>query len=161
MYIKNSRPKPDFLHYNHNPKPSHCCFFYQGADYWLQAAPDKIANQQKIEWFFRHLPTFFPVPGAVRGNVRAISSALCVFFVVLKQLLPCFIVQRAVAQIPSCKPPYSYVGFSYEKKEGARLRPPCLCGAFDRPLSGTVKPISPTYGTSTAECLLRRRSYEV
>lgn len=160
MYIKNSRPKPDFLHYNHNPKPSHCCFFIRARILGCKRRRTKLQISKR--WSsFSSFSDIFPVPGAVRGNVRAISSTLCVFFVALNQQLSGFIVQRAVAQIPSCKPPYSYVGFSYEKKEGARLRPPCLCGAFDRPLSGTVKPISPTYGTSTAECLLRRRSYEV
>lgn len=160
MYIKNSRSKPDFLHYNHNPKPSHCCFFHQGADYWLQAAPGKIANQQKIEWFF---VIFRHFPGARSSARKCPSDLLGVMrfseFSTSNSLAS--LCNGLLHKFRHASLPVFLSEILLRKKEGARLRPPCLCGAFDRPLSGTVKPISPTYGTSTAECLLRRRSYEV
>lgn len=160
MYIKNSRPKPDFLHYTHNQKPSHCCFFHQGTDLGLQAAPDKIANQQKIEWFFRHFPTFSRCPEQC-AEMSERSPRRYAFFRSSQTVTPLLYCAAGCCTNSVMQASVLLRGILLRKKEGARLRPPCLCGAFDRPLSGTVKPISPTYGTSTAECLLRRRSYEV
>lgn len=84
LYIKNSRPKPDFLHYNHNPKPSHCCFFIRARILGCKRRRTKLQISKRWSSFFAIFRHF---PGA-RSSVRKCPSDLLGvmrFFVALDQ----------------------------------------------------------------------------
>lgn len=160
MYIKNSRPKPDFLHYNHNQKPSHCCFFIRTRILGCKRSRTKLQISKRWSSFFAICRHFSRCPEQC-AEMSERSPRRYAFFRSSQPVTPLLYCATGCCTNSVMQASVLLRGLLLQKKEGARLRPPCLCGAFDRPLSGTVKPISPTYGTSTAECLLRRRSYEV